>query len=965
LATILIVDDVAANRVRLARVLASRGHHLLEATDGRQALAAVAGTRPDLVITDLLMPVMGGYELVKQLRQDPATSGIPVLFYTPPYAEREARALALADGVPWVLTKSATAEDVLNIVERVLAEGARPETTAEEAPKVSAYRREQLKLLTARVSDGAEELATANARLRALVNIGLELGSATDPDTLLRGVCVDAVDLFGATYASLGILEPDGQTMRCLVTFGTDAPDWLASGDLVSGLLGAVVAERRAFRGENPSGDAADVQLPSTHPTVNAFLVVPITSQAHVYGWIMLVGNEDRSFSEEDGDLLLALAGQVGRIYELEGEVVEHRKADAALRQERDRSRQYLDVAEVLILALDATGRITLVNRHACTLLGWTAEELLGRDWFDTCLPAHCREEVRQQVAAAREGDPAIVVNPILTRSGEERLIEWRPTVMRDEAGTATGTLSSGTDTTERARAIAELRVAEERMRFALESANVGIWDLDYSTGTLQWSETLERQYGLQPGTFGGTFEAFLAAIHPDDRPAVRATVTGAMASGEDFSVEHRALWPDGTVRWLTGAGRVRLDSEGKPVRGLGISLDVNARHVLEGQYRQAQKMEAIGRLAGGVAHDFNNLLTVILGYCQLLLADARPDSSHTGYIAEIEKAGLSAAALTRQLLAFSRKEIIELTELDLNTIIAGMGTLLGRLIGEDIQVIQILRPDLGTVRGDRGQVEQVIMNLALNARDALPKGGRLTIETANTTLDEHYSATHLGALPGEYVLLTVTDTGTGMTPEVQARLFEPFFTTKLPGRGTGLGLATIHGIVTRLGGAVNVYSEPGQGTSVKVYFRRAEPTGAPAESVTLPEMHSDGPTTILVVEDQEELRRLIERLLERQGYTVVVASNAEEALEQFDQHDGIGVLLTDVVMPGHSGPDLAALLTARAPSLRVIYMSGYTEDTIVHHGVLKPGIAFLQKPFTANSLGRKLREVLNPASAA
>jgi signal transduction histidine kinase len=498
-------------------------------------------------------------------------------------------------------------------------------------------------------------------------------------------------------------------------------------------------------------------------------------------------------------------------------------------------------------------------------------------------------------------------------------------------------------------------------MRFALEAAGVGIWDMDFETGTLQWSEIRESQFGLQPGTFGGTFEAFLERVHPEDRNLVIETMSKANRSGRDFSMQYRALWRDGTVRWLNSAGRIRLGEHGAPVRGVGISMDVTDRLTLEAQYLQAQKMEAIGRLAGGVAHDFNNLLTVILGYCELLLVDADPDDWRQADIVEIQKAGARAAGLTRQLLAFSRKQIIEPTLLDLSTVVTDMRTMLGRLIGEDVKVVLHLGPELASVKADRGQVEQVVMNLAVNARDAMPAGGTLTIETANVDLDENYPKTHLGVTPGPYVVLTVSDTGTGMTPEVQARLFEPFFTTKELGKGTGLGLATVHGIVMRSGGSINVYSEAGRGTSFKVYFPRADGAGAAAPArppvVARPR---DVTQTVLVVEDAEGLRELAKRLLLRLGYTVLVAANADEALHLFDQHVSIDVLLTDVVMPGASGPELTRRLVERRPSLKVIYMSGYTEEAIVQHGVLQPGIAFLHKPFTSDTLGRKIREVLD-----
>jgi PAS domain S-box-containing protein len=883
-----------------------------------------------------------------------------VLFYTAPYSEREARALARSTGVPYVLTKPAQPEEVLKIVGRVLAGESDPSVTPDAASVTMEFGREHLRLLTDKLSEKAEDLRAANARLRALINIGLELASKRDSDRLLQSVCTAACDLFGATYVTLGILDPNDRTVRRFVTCGTDAESWIKTGDTVPGVLGAVVAERRTLRGDNPGGDPAGLQLPPLHPEVQAFLAAPIASPAQVYGWICLVGNEGRSFSEDDEDLVMALSGQVGRIYELEHEILERRQAESAFRQERDRSQRYLDTAEVILVVLDRDGRITLVNRYACSVLGWTADELLGKDWIDTCLPTRIRVALREKFSNLIEGDLSVVENPVLTKSGDERLFEWRNTLLRDAAGQVIATLSSGTDITERTRAAEAVRTAEERMRFALQSANVGIWDQDFSSGVVRWSETLEAHYGLLPGTFDGTFEAFVERVHPDDREAVRETVGKAMKSGADFSVEYRSVWPDGTVRWLSGAGRFRLGEHGEPVRGLGISLDVTERRTLEAQYQQAQKMEAIGRLAGGVAHDFNNLLTAILGYCELLLADLDPDDPRTADIAEIEKAGLSAAGLTRQLLAFSRKEIIEPTLLDLTVVVAGMRGLLGRLIGEDVKIVLAPRPGLAPVKADRGQVEQIVMNLALNARDAMPKGGTLTIETANVELDENYPKTHLAVTPGPYVVLTVTDTGTGMTPEVQARLFEPFFTTKEVGKGTGLGLATVHGIVTRSGGSVNVYSEPGRGTSVKVYFPRADAAEMVVEAPLAVAGPRAGGQTVLVVEDAEGLRELTRRLLERQGYTVLVAGDADEAVQQFDLNTSIDVVLTDVVMPGVSGPELTSLLVERRPALKVIYMSGYTEDSIVQHGVLNPGIAFLHKPFTSDTLGRKLREVLD-----
>ena len=667
-----------------------------------------------------------------------------------------------------------------------------------------------------------------------------------------------------------------------------------------------------------------------------------------------------RRLAEAEATIEALLSGQIDAVVDTKSHTpVLLAKAQDALRDERDRAQRYLDTPDVILLALDMNGRITLVNRCARSLLGWTADELLGYDWIETCLPVRTRDESRKRFQNLLCGELSIAENTILTKSGEERLIEWRNTLLRDDEGRVIGTFSSGADITERHRATEALRTAEERMRFALQSADVGIWDMDPTTGVVRLSEILESQYGLQPGTFGGTFDAFVACIHPDDRAAVRETIEKAMVTGADFSFQNRTIWPDGTVRWLNGAGRFHLGEHGTAVRGLGISRDFTERHALEEQYHQAQKMDAVGRLAGGVAHDFNNLLTAILGYCELLLEDLDPHDPRQRDITEIQKAGTIAAGLTRQLLAFSRKEVVEPARLDLNVVVANMRAMLGRLIREDVKVVLGLRPELALVMADRGQVEQIVLNLAVNARDAMPTGGTLTIETANIELDEHYAKTHLSVKAGPHVVLTVSDTGTGMTPQVQARLFEPFFTTKDVGKGTGLGLATVHGIVMRSGGTINVYSEVGRGTSFRVYFPRADDAAMAVNAPAVARAHV-GAETVLVVEDAEGLRVLARRLLERQGYTVLVAANADEAVQLFDRNPSIDVLLTDVVMPGASGPELTRQLVERRPALKVIYMSGYTEDAIVHHGVLDPGVAFLNKPFTSETLGAKIREVLD-----
>ena len=371
--------------------------------------------------------------------------------------------------------------------------------------------------------------------------------------------------------------------------------------------------------------------------------------------------------------------------------------------------------------------------------------------------------------------------------------------------------------------------------------------------------------------------------------------------------------------------------------------------------------MEAIGRLAGGVAHDFNNLLTAINGYSSLALQRLDDSSQIKPYLEEVRKAGEHAANLTRQLLAFGRKQILQPLTLDLNTVVSDMNKMLRRLIGEDIELTAKLAPDLKRITADPGQIEQVLVNLVVNARDAMPQGGKLTIETANVTLDEGYAVRHVGVQPGNYVMLAVSETGTGMSEETKARIFEPFFTTKETGKGTGLGLSTVYGILQQSGGSIWVYSEPNRGTSFKVYLPELK---APAENLQTKAREEEiagGSETILLVEDEEAVRGLAQKILEQAGYNVLSAAGGEEAVRLCRaQNRRIDLILTDVVMPEASGKEVADRLNKLVPGIKVLFMSGYTDEVIVHHGVLDSNVQFIQKPFTPMALSKKVREILD-----
>jgi two-component system cell cycle sensor histidine kinase/response regulator CckA len=514
-----------------------------------------------------------------------------------------------------------------------------------------------------------------------------------------------------------------------------------------------------------------------------------------------------------------------------------------------------------------------------------------------------------------------------------------------------------------------DLRRLAEYYRALVENSADAIALLDRD-GTVRFvTESVKRLAGIGPDAVIGTdpFER----MNPEDIPRVRKALDDcARQPGNRVSVEYRTCLVGGVWQHREALAVNRLDDPA--LEAIVVTYrDITARKRaetalldLEGQVRQGQKMEAVGRLAGGIAHDFNNLLTVIIGYSDLLFEQAAPGTPLYADLGEIRQAAASAAGLTRQLLAFSRKQILQPQVLDLNGIVARMNSLLRRLIGEDILLRTRLATPLDRIQADPGQLEQIIMNLALNARDAMPHGGSLTIETANKELDAEWVARHADAAEGPHVMLAISDTGIGMDQTVQAHLFEPFFTTKERGQGTGLGLATVYGIVKQSGGSIFVYSEPGRGTVFKIFLPRTELL-AESPAALRPAPKALGTETILVVEDQAEVRAVTRNTLLRQGYVVLEAASGAQALSLLETHRGaVHLLLTDVVMPGMSGRDLAQQIVALRPGLRVLYTSGYTDDTIVHHGILEPGMAFIQKPFTPSALLHTIRDLLDAGAS-
>jgi PAS domain S-box-containing protein len=516
----------------------------------------------------------------------------------------------------------------------------------------------------------------------------------------------------------------------------------------------------------------------------------------------------------------------------------------------------------------------------------------------------------------------------------------------------------------ERRRVEERLLQSEARLAQAQRIAQLGGWESDLITGDLWWSAETYRIFGLPEGS-SVTYERFFDFIHPDDRSIVREAAARARSEGQPYWVEHRILLTDGTEKYVREQAELIRDEDDRPLRLVGTVQDISDYRQLEERLRQSQKLEAIGQLAGGIAHDFNNLLTIINGYGDMLLQRFESDEPRRQMLQEIISAGERAASLTQQLLAFSRRQVLKPGVVNLNQIVTGIENMLRRLIGEDVRLKISNDPNLGQVMADPSQLEQVIMNLAINARDAMPRGGIVSLETKNAILDRTYAANHFTVRPGPYVMLAVSDIGSGMDQATQSRIFEPFFTTKELGRGTGLGLAVVYGIVKQSGGYIWVYSEPDHGTTFKIYLPRV--SGQPETERRIPVAAGApfGSERILVVEDDAGVREFIRAVLSEQGYTVLAASGADEAF-QLMQTETINLLLTDIVLPDMSGPQLAEQVQKRQPSIKLLFMSGYSETAISDRGLVAPDMRFLDKPFTPAELASKVREALDyPPTAA
>ena len=619
--------------------------------------------------------------------------------------------------------------------------------------------------------------------------------------------------------------------------------------------------------------------------------------------------------------------------------------------------------AVTYITALDEKGDRLYISPQIEKMLGFPSSAWLTDPqlWFRQIHSDDRKRVLAEFYNSHKNGQPFRSEYRLIGRDGRVIWVRDEANVVRD--GEDKPCLIQGVmfDISELLRAKEALQKSEAKFRTIFEGTSLGIAVVNMEGRLIESNPALQKMLGYNGADLYN--KVFNELAHPEDSTRDLDLYKKLLEGEHDYyQIEKRFFKKEGGVIW--GRLNVSLGKSdgGTPQYTIHILEDITEWKQLEAQFLQSQKMETVGRLAGGIAHDLNNLFTILSGYSQLSLISLQENDPLRGNLEEIKRVTERAAELTHQLLALSRRQVLDLKVVDLNTLVQGLQKMLGRVMGEDIELTTVLDKNLGRVKIDPGQIEQVILNLVVNARDAMSTGGRLILETSNVELDEDYARRHIGVTPGRYVTLSVSDTGCGMSPEVKEQIFDPFFTTKDKGKGTGLGLSTVYGIVKQSGGNIWVYSEPGQGTTFKIYLPQVEEGAdtftSQAEKDDLPQ----GSEMVLLVEDEPSVRSLTARFLRKQGYTVLEAGNGDEAMQIAHDHreEKIHLLLTDVVMPQMSGKEVVERLKTFYPEIKVLFISGYTETVINHHAEFQTGAPFLQKPFSWNGLAKKVREVLD-----
>ncbi len=833
-----------------------------------------------------------------------------------------------------------------------------------------------------------KELSRLNRALRALSACNQALAQAGSEQELLDEICDLIVRIGEYRFAWIGYAEQDeAKTVRPVAHAGSNAEflneveiTW-AEGPTGRGSVGTAIRENIASVIADTESDPrfAPWRGVGLEQKFASLIALPLRVAGLSFGALTIYSSQKGSFERSEVELLTEMANNLAYGITAIRSQEEGKRATAALREAEAKYRQLVeDVPAISYVAeAGATGRFHYVSPQVKTILGYRPEDCVSDDrfWWNHLHPDDHAVALLEN--SWEVGKPFKVEYRMRRQDGEEVWIRDEAAIFLDPTTGKRMTRGLMIDITDRKRADEALRQSEERYRLFVAQSSEGIFRMEYNPPVpaglpveeqlrlglqngymAECNDAMARMYGRASAEelIGEPLTSFLVLNDPVTRRFMENFIKAGYQVTDQESREIDSLGQKRIFR-NTMIGMV---VDGHWVRTWGITRDVTERMHLEEQLRNAQQLEAIGRLAGGVAHDFNNILSIIMGHGELLLAMAGGDERSRNGLEQIRRAADRAASLTQQLLAFSRKQVLQPKVLDLNDAVADVQKMLSRVIGEDIELIASLHPSLVPVKADPGQVEQVLMNLAINARDAMPQGGRLIMETSNLEVSAEQGR-DLDLEAGRYVMLKVEDTGHGMEAGTVSHIFEPFFTTKPMGKGTGLGLATVYGIVKQSGGSIQVESEAGRGTEFRIFLPAADGSSAKRREMISGENVAGGTETILLVEDEPDLRELTRIFLEGYGYKVLEASSAEKAMQTAELYaESIDLLLTDVIMPGMSGSQLAERIQKKRPPTRVMYMTGYTDDMVVQHRVLEPGVQLLQKPFTKGDLALKVRATLD-----
>ena len=967
---ILVVDDTPASLQLLTRILTDHGYRVRPASDGCLALKSVAAKAPDMILLDVKMPDMDGFEVCRRLKSDARTREIPVLFISALGETAEKVKGFEAGGLDYILKPFNTKE----VLARVACQLRLKELT-DHLEQTVRERTRELTVVNLKLQQEIDERRRNDALNRSRSH--LMQFSLTHPlDELLEETLSEAETLTSSCIGFYHFVEEDQKTLS-LQTWSsrTKAEFCKAKGkglhyDIAqAGVWVDCVYQRKPVIHNDYISLPHRKGMPEGHAPVNRELVVPVIRNEKITA-ILGIGNKSTDYNQQDVKIISLLA-------ELAWEIAERKQAETALQRERENLSLILEFSPIGMLVLDENLNIIRANAVVAALARESATDMLDRQPGDAFGCHHSAQDARGcgyttdcPLCPLRNGITSVF-------SGGANLcgVELSLVLVRDETPqtvwlsvSAESILMEGRkyviaaldDITGRKQAEERLRETRHKLTNHLQNTPIGAisWDIDYKI--VDWNPAAETIFGYTKQEILGRKPSDL--ILPEEMKDVVDGIFQDLISGkgsihsinENITKDGRRIICD----WYNSALK---DADGKIIGMASFVNDITEQKLMEKSLAQAQKMESVGRLAGGVAHDYNNALTAIMGFTELAMMDSDPEGPLHADLNQIIKAGRRAQDITRQLLAFARKQTIAPIVLNLNPIVESIIKMLRRLIGEDIDLVWMPGKNLWNVKMDPSQIDQILANLCVNARDAIEGVGKITIETGTTVFDSAYCADHAGFIPGEFVLLAISDNGCGMDKGIQDNIFEPFFTTKDVDKGTGLGLSTVYGIVKQNNGFINVYSEPGKGTTIKIYLSRHEGKAAEIQGKNTEEVPQGRGETILVVEDDLTILELAQRMLEGLNYTVFIADTPKGAMKLAKEHTGeIHLLITDVIMPEMNGLELSEQLQSFYPDLKCIFTSGYTANAIAHHGVLDEVVDFIQKPFSKNDLAAIVRKVLD-----